>query len=155
MTDVTARLKELGLALPQPAAAVAAYVPFVISKGHVFIAGQLPMENGKPAVTGRLGNDVDITTGTKAAQICALNILAQLNAACGGDFSKVERCVRLGVFVSSADGFFDQPKVANGASELMEKVFGPEGKHARAAVGVNALPLNAAVEVEAIFALRG
>jgi len=154
MSTVITRLQELGLTLPQPAVAVAAYVPYVITGNIVFISGQLPMENGRVAVTGRLGVDVDLATGQRAAQTCALNILAQLNAACGGDLDRVQQCVKLGGFVASGPDFFDQPKVVNGASELMEKVFGAAGKHARFAVGVGNLPMNAAVEVDAVFSLR-
>lgn len=148
-------LVKLGLTLPAPVPAVAAYVPYVVAGSLVFISGQLPMEGGQLKFTGSVGRDLDLATAQQAARLCALNILAQLNAACGGDLNRVARCVRLGGFVASAPGFFDQPKVANGASELMEQVFGEAGKHARAAVGVNVLPLNAAVEVDAIFALRG
>lgn len=150
----TERLAKLGLILPPPVAAVAAYVPYVVTGNLVFISGQLPIENGQLKYAGSLGADVDIDTGYAAARLCAINIISQLNAACGGDLGRVERCVRLGGFVASAPGFFDQPKVANGASELIEQIFGEAGKHARAAVGVNNLPRNAAVEVDAIFALK-
>jgi enamine deaminase RidA (YjgF/YER057c/UK114 family) len=154
MPTITARLAPLGLTLPTPAKAVAAYVPFVITGNLVFISGQLPMDNGALAVTGLLGKDVNLAVGQKAAKLCALNILAQLDAAIGGEIKLVDRCVRLSGFVASAPGFYDQPKVVNGASELIEKVFGEAGKHARVAVGVSALPLNAAVEVDAIFSLK-
>ena len=154
MSDLTQRLAQLGLTLPVPARAVAAYVPYVITGNLVFISGQLPMENGTLAVTGLLGKEVNVTAGQNAARLCALNILAQLDAAVGSKAELIARCVKLTGFVASAPGFYDQPKVVNGASELMEQVFGEAGKHARAAVGVSALPLNAAVEVEAIFALK-
>ena len=154
MTDseIDGRLAALGLTLPQAAAPVAAYVPVVIAGGLAHVSGQLPFVGGK-LVTGRLGEDVSLEEGTAAAQACALMILAQLKAALGS-LSRVERIVKLGAFVSSTGTFTDQPKVANGASELMAAVFGEAGKHARSAVGVPVLPLGAAVEVDAIVAVR-
>jgi enamine deaminase RidA (YjgF/YER057c/UK114 family) len=149
------KLSKLGLVLPAPAKAVAAYVPYIVTGTTVFISGQVPVDNGQIRFTGLVGKDLDLAGGQAAAQLCGLNILAQLNDACGGDIGRIERCVKLGGFVASAPGFFDQPKVINGASELMEKVFGEAGRHSRFAVGVNALPMNSAVEVDAIFALRG
>ncbi len=153
MTDseIDARLAALGLSLPQAAAPVAAYVPVVIAGGLAHVSGQLPFVGGK-LVTGRLGEDVSLEDGTAAAQACALMILAQLKAALGS-LSRVERVVKLGAFVCSTSTFTDQPKVANGASELMAAVFGDAGKHARSAVGVPVLPLGAAVEVDAIVAV--
>lgn len=153
MTDtVEARLTELGLALPQAAAPVAAYVPTVEVGGLLHVSGQLPFIDGK-LVTGRLGKDVSLEEGNAAAQACGLMILAQVKAALGS-LDRVERVVKLGAFISSAKDFTDQPKVANGASELMVAAFGDAGKHARSAVGVPVLPLGAAVEVDAIFAIR-
>ena len=153
MTDaVTAKLAELGLALPQAAAPVAAYVPTVEVGGLLHVSGQLPFIDGK-LVRGRLGEDVSTEQGQAAAQACALMLLAQVKAALGG-FDRVERVVKLGAFIASTADFTDQPKVANGASELMVAAFGEAGKHARSAVGVPVLPLGAAVEVDAIFALR-
>jgi enamine deaminase RidA (YjgF/YER057c/UK114 family) len=153
MTDqIDARLAELGLALPEAAAPVAAYVPAVEAGGLLHISGQLPFRDGK-VITGRLGEDVTLEGGQEAAEACALMLLAQIRKALGG-FERVERVVKLGVFVNSTPGFTDQPKVANGASELMQAVFGEAGRHARAAVGVAALPLGAAVEVDATVALR-
>jgi len=152
MSTIFQRAAKLGLTLPEPAKAVAAYVPYVVTGHFVFISGQLPMENGKLAVTGCLGKEVDIAAGQRAARLCGLNILAQLDAAVG-ELNRIERCVKLSGFVASAPGFYDQPKVINGASELMEQVFGDAGKHARVAVGVSGLPLNAAVEVDAVFKL--
>lgn len=149
------RLAELGVALPTPAAPVAAYVPYVVSGNLVYVSGQLPLENGQVKVTGHVGEDsVDLTTAQEAARLCALNVLAQVNAACNGNLDRVVRCVKLGVFVASASDFYDQPKVANGASEFMEKVFGDAGKHARFAVGVASLPRNATVEVDAVFEIK-
>ena len=154
MTDaeIEARLAELGLSLPEAAAPVAAYVPVVVAGGLAHVSGQLPFVGGQ-LVTGRLGEDVSLDQGTTAAQACGLMILAQLKAALGS-LSRVERIVKLGAFVNSAADFTDQPKVANGASELMAAVFGDAGRHARSAVGVPVLPLGAAVEVDAIAAVR-
>jgi enamine deaminase RidA (YjgF/YER057c/UK114 family) len=152
MSDIDARLAELGLTLPAAAAPVAAYVPVVVAGGLAHVSGQLPFVEGK-LVTGRLGEGVSLEAGTEAAQACAVMILAQLKAALGS-LDRVERIVKLGAFVNSAADFTDQPKVANGASELMVAVFGEAGKHARSAVGVPILPLGAAVEVDAIVAVR-
>ncbi len=154
MTDaeIDAKLAELGLSLPQAAAPVAAYVPVVIAGGLAHVSGQLPFVAGQ-LVTGRLGEDVTLEQGTAAAQACALMLLAQLKAALGS-LERVERIVKLGVFVNSAADFTDQPKVGNGASELMVALLGEAGRHARSAVGVPALPLGAAVEVDAIVAVR-
>jgi enamine deaminase RidA (YjgF/YER057c/UK114 family) len=143
------RLRELGLELPAAPTPVGAYVPFVRTGPLVFTSGQLPMRSGQLMMTGKVGADLSIAQGADCARQAGLNALAQVAAAAGG-LSRVVRIVRLGVFVNSADGFTDQPKVANGASELMAAVFGDAGRHARAAVGVNELPLNAPVEVELI-----
>ncbi|WIW96102.1 RidA family protein [Altererythrobacter rubellus] len=148
--SIEARLQELGIVLPEAAAPVASYVPVVVQGGFAHVSGQLPFIDGE-LVTGRLGEDISVEAGTAAARACGLMILAQLKAA--GVLEKVERVVKLGGFVSSTAEFSDQPKVINGASDLMLDVFGEIGKHARAAVGVPALPLGAAVEVDAIIAL--
>ncbi|MCB2084294.1 MAG: RidA family protein, partial [Sphingomonadaceae bacterium] len=139
MTDaeIEAKLAELGLTLPEAAAPVAAYVPVVLAGGLAHVSGQLPFVNGT-LVTGRLGEDVSLDDGAKAAQACGLMILAQLKSALGS-LSRVERIVKLGVFINSTGSFTDQPKVANGASELMQNVFGEAGRHARSAVGVPVL----------------
>lgn len=150
--EIDAKLAELGLSLPEPAAPVAAYVPVVIAGGLAHVSGQLPFVEGV-LVKGRLGEDVSAGEGYEAARACGLMILAQLRAALGS-LDRVERVVKLGAFVSSTADFTDQPKVANGASELMAAVFGEAGKHARSAVGVPVLPLGAAVEVDAIVAVR-
>ncbi len=151
--SIEAKLAELGIILPEPAAPVAAYVPVVVAGGLAHVSGQLPFVDGK-LVTGRLGEDVSLEDGNAAARACALMLLAQIKAALGS-LDKVERVVKLGAFVNSAGSFTDQPKVANGASELMVEVFGDAGRHARSAVGVPVLPLGAAVEVDAIFAVKG
>lgn len=150
---VSAKLEELGLALPQAAAPVAAYVPVVEAGGLLHVSGQLPFINGE-LVKGRLGEDVSVEQGQAAAQACGLMILTQVRAALGGSLDRVERIVKLGAFISSTAAFTDQPKVANGASELMVALLGDAGKHARSAVGVPVLPLGAAVEVDAIIAVR-
>ncbi|MES2021169.1 MAG: RidA family protein [Pseudomonadota bacterium] len=149
MTDrIDRKLSELGLALPAAAAPVASYVPTVDAHGLLHISGQLPFKDGA-VITGRLGESVNLEAGAAAAQACALMLVAQIKAALGG-LHRVERIVKLGVFVNSTADFTDQPKVANGASDLMVALFGEAGKHARSAVGVAALPLGAAVEVDAI-----
>lgn len=150
--EIEARLAELGLELPEAAAPVASYVPVVVSGGLAHVSGQLPFVNGV-LVTGRLGYDLTLEEGIVAARACALMILAQLKPALGS-LGKVERVVKLGAFVNSTAEFTDQPKVANGASDLMAAVFGDAGRHARSAVGVPVLPLGAVVEVEAIVAVR-
>jgi len=153
MTDsVEARLAELGLTLPVAAAPVAAYVPVVEAGGLAHVSGQLPFIDGK-LVTGRLGEDVSTEEGYAAARACGLMLLAQLKAALGS-LDRVERIVKLGAFINSTGDYTDQPKVANGVSELMVAVFGDAGKHARSAVGVPVLPLGAAVEVDAIVAIK-
>ncbi|MCW1429179.1 RidA family protein [Novosphingobium sp. JCM 18896] len=149
---IDAKLAELGLTLPAPAAPVAAYVPVVVAGGLAHVSGQLPFVNGA-LVTGRLGESVSAEQGYEAARACGLMILAQLRAALGS-LDRIERIVKLGAFVSSTGDFTEQPKVANGASELMAVLFGEAGKHARSAVGVPVLPLGAAVEVDAIVAVR-
>ncbi|MET3725359.1 RidA family protein [Sphingomonas trueperi] len=149
-TVIDRKLAELGLALPEAAAPVAAYVPVVEAGGLLHVSGQLPFKDGA-LMTGRLGEDRDIAFGTEAAQRCGLMLVAQIKKALDGDLSRVKRVVKLGVFVNSTADFTDQPKVANGASELMQAMFGEAGRHARSAVGVAALPLGAAVEVDAIF----
>ena len=151
--DIAAKIAELGLELPKPAAPVAAYVPVVEHNGLLHISVQLPFRDGQ-VVIGRLGEDVDVTGGQDAAQRVALMLVAQIGQALDGDWSRVERVVKLGVFVNSTPDFTDQAKVANGASELFETLFGEAGRHARAAVGVAVLPLGAAVEADAIVAVR-
>jgi enamine deaminase RidA (YjgF/YER057c/UK114 family) len=149
--NIDAKLAELGIVLPEPAAPVAAYVPAVEAGGLLYVSGQLPFIDGV-LVTGRLGEDVEIGEGYDAARACGLMLLAQVKSALGS-LDRVVRVVKLGAFINSTAEFTDQPKVANGASELMAQVFGDAGKHARSAVGVPTLPLGAAVEVDAIFAV--
>ena len=152
--SIEARIAELGIILPAPAAPVAAYVPAVEAHGLLHISGQLPFREDGTIVTGRLGQNVDLAQGAEAARRCGIMLIAQIKAALGGDLSRVERIVKLGAFIASTADFTDQPKVANGASELMQAVFGEAGRHARSAVGVPVLPLGAAVEIDAIVAIR-
>lgn len=147
------RLAAEGITLLSPAAAAANYVPFVLLDGLLTISGQLPIEAGSVAITGKLGQSVTLEEGQRAARLCAINILAQAQAAVG-DLGRIRRCVRLGGFVASAPDFVEQHKVLNGASDLIATILaGEAGRHARAAVGVPSLPLDAAVEVEALFAV--
>ena len=148
---IEARLRQLGIELPLPGAPVANYVPYTVSGNLVFVSGQLCVWNGERRFVGKLGAGIAIADGQEAARLCALNILAHLQAACGGDLDRVRRCVRLGGFVNCTPEFTDMPQVVNGASDLMVELFGDGGRHARAAVGVSSLPGGVAVEVEAIF----
>ena len=150
--SIDARLQKLGITLPAAAAPVASYIPVVVHNDIAYISGQLPFIDGN-LVTGTLGEDVSLERGTAAARACGMMILAQLVGA-NISLDRVARIIKLGAFVSSAANFSDQPKVANGASELMFDVFGENGRHARSAVGVPVLPLHAAVEVDAIIALH-
>ncbi|HBF32746.1 RidA family protein [Rhizobium sp.] len=145
------RLSTLGITLPEAATPAANYVSYVISGNLLYLSGQLPMEGGKIAVTGLLGADVELTAGQRAAELCAINILAQAKAALGGDLSRIVKVIKLNGFIASAPGFTEQHLVMNGASNLIANVLGEAGKHARAAVGMAALPLNAAVEVDAVM----
>ena len=144
-------LADKKIELPKAAAPVASYVPVVQTGNLVFTAGQVTVWNGEFKFVGKLGKEYTVEQGQQAARLCGLNVIAQLKAALGGDLDRVKRCVKLGVFVNSTAEFTDQPKVANGVSDLMVEVFGDAGKHARSAVGVNVLPLNLAVEVDAVF----
>lgn len=150
---IEARLKELGIELPQASAPVANYVPFTRSGNLVVVSGQVSVRDGKPEFVGKLGDTISVSQGQEAARLCALNILAHLRVAAGGDLDRVAACLRLGGFVNCTPDFTQMPQVVNGASDLMVAVFGEAGRHARAAVGVSSLPLGVAVEVEAMFAL--
>ena len=151
MPIIEQRLSELGITLPVPPAPVASYVPYTISGKLVVISGQIPLESGKPHHIGKLGADISLEDGQAAARLCALNLVAQLKAACGGNLDRVTRCLRLGVFVNATPDFNQQPEVANGASDFIVQVFGDSGRHARAAVGAGSLPRGVAVEVEGLF----
>ena len=147
---VDARLKELGIVVPEAAAPVANYVAYVVTGNLVFVSGQVTVEDGQFKYQGKVGSDYTVEQGQEAARLCAVNIVSQLKAACGGDLDRVQRIVKLGGFVNSGPDFKDQPKVINGASDLMVEVFGDKGKHARAAVSAGALPVGVAVEVDAV-----
>jgi enamine deaminase RidA (YjgF/YER057c/UK114 family) len=149
--SVDAKLAELNLSLPVVTMPAANYVPYVVAGGLTYFSGTLPMKDGKPQFIGKVGKEFSIEEGQECARLCVLNILSHLKNSLGGDLSKVKRLIRLGVFVNSAAGFTDQPKVANGASDLMVALFGENGKHARFAVGVSELPFGVAVEVDATF----
>lgn len=147
---IDARLAELGISLPDAPAPAANYIPFVASGTQLFVSGQISRD-ASGLIRGRLGEDMDIAAGAAAARSCALALIAQARAACEGELDRIRRVVKLTGFVNSAPGFVDQPQVINGASDVMVAVFGEAGRHARSAVGVAALPLGVAVEIEAIF----
>lgn len=149
--EIEARITNLGITIPVAAAPAANYVPYMQTGNLLFISGQLPLENGKLAASGQLGAGVTVAEGQKAAEFCAINILAQAKAALDGDLGRIKRVVRITGMVSSTPDFYDHHLVVNGASNLLVNVLGEAGKHARAAVGMAALPLNAAVEVDAIL----
>ncbi len=148
---IEARLGELNIELPQAAAPAANYVPYVIAGNLVFVAGQVPFWNGELTYLGKVGREFSLEEGQAAARRVGLNIIAQVKAACGGDLDRVVRCVKLGGFVNCPADFAQQPAVINGASDLMVAVFGDRGRHARFAVGANILPMNVAVEIDAVF----
>ncbi|MDW9905814.1 RidA family protein [Sinorhizobium meliloti] len=148
--EIETRLTELGIVLPQAVAPVANYVPYVVSGSMLYISGQLPMENGKVAVTGHVGKDVDVAGAQRAAELCAINILAQAKAALG-ELGRIRRLVKINGFVASTPDCVEQHLVINGASNLLANVLGEAGKHARAAVGMASLPFNAAVEIDAVI----
>ena len=153
MSSIEDRLKSLGIELPQPTAPVANYVPFVRVGDLVHISGQVSVD-ASGGVKGVVGEDVDFDAALRAARICGVNLIAQMKAACEGDLGRVTRIVKLGGFVQAGPGFFDIPKVVNGCSDLMVDVFGDAGRHARSAVGVYRLPMNFAVEVDAVVQVR-
>lgn len=150
-TSADDNLKRLGITLPDAPAPAANYVPYVVAGNMVYVSGQLPLVDGKLSVTGHVGKNVSTEEAAGQARLCAINLLAQLKAACGGDLSRVKQVVKLGGFVACTDDFTDQPEVINGASDLMVEVFGDAGRHARFAVGSNTLPRGTCVEVEGTF----
>lgn len=151
---IDAKLKELDVTLPTPPAPVASYVPYVQTGALVFVSGQVTLGPGGLEYVGMVGKDFDVEQGKAAARLCAINVVAQLKTACGGDLDRVVRCVKVTGFVNAVPGFAQHPEVINGASDFFVAVFGDAGRHARAAVGAGSLPRNVAVEVEAVFEIR-
>ncbi len=151
---IAARLKELGIEIPNPPEAAGNYVGFVRTGNLVYTAGQIPIDNGVRKYVGKLGREISIEDGQKAAALCALNVLSRVQAACDGDLDRVVRCVKIVGFVNAVPEFGEQPKVVNGASDLIVSIFGDAGRHARSAVGMGSLPFGVAVEVEGIFEVR-
>ena len=148
---VEQRLIDMGIELPKPAAPAANYIPFVITGNLIFVSGQITMLNGDLQYQGTVGDNLSVEDGYQAARICAINLIAQVKEACFGDLDRVTQVVKLGGFVNCTPDFTDQPKVINGASDLIAEAFGDNGKHARFAVGAPSLPLGVAVEVDGIF----
>jgi enamine deaminase RidA (YjgF/YER057c/UK114 family) len=154
MSKIEQRLREMGMLLPEPPKPVASYVPYTITGKLVVISGQIPLGPDGPRYLGKLGENVSLEDGKAAAQLCALNLLAQLKAACGGHLDKARRCLRLGVFVNATPDFTQHPEVANGASDFIVQAMGDDGRHARAAVGASSLPRGVALEVEGLFEIE-
>ena len=148
------KLKELDIILDEASKPAGSYVPYVISNNLVFISGQLPFINGSITIKGKVGSEVSVEDGIKMAEVCAKALLSQLKSACNGNLDKVKKVVKLGGFVASDPNFIDHPKIINGASDLIVKIFGDRGRHARFAVGVASLPLNTPVEIEGIFEIE-
>ncbi len=153
MGNIDKRLAELGIVIPKPAAPAANYVPYTVSGNLIFVSGQITMKDGDLVYLGRLGEDLSVEDGYRAARLCGLNLIAQAREACGGDLDRIARVVKLGGFVNAISDFTDHPKVINGASDLMVEVFGDLGRHARFAVGAPSLPLGVSVEVDGLFEL--
>lgn len=153
-TRIEERLKALGLELPQASAPGANYIPFVRTGNLIYVSGQVSQWNGERRFIGKLGREFTLEQGQEAARLCALNVIAQLQLAIGGDFNRFVRCVRLGGYVNSTPDFLNHPQVINGASDLFVAVLGEEGRHSRTAIGVSALPYDVAVEVDAVFEIR-
>jgi len=147
-------LKKLNIQLPKAPKPVGAYVAYKIVGSLVFISGQISLKANGDLIKGKVGLDLNLDKGQEAAQVCAINILSQIKAACDGDLTRVKNCIKITGFVNSTDNFIDQPKVINGASELLANILGENGMHSRAAISVNSLPLGAAVEIEAIFEIN-
>ena len=152
--SVEENLKKLNIELPKAPKPVGAYVAYKIVGSLVFISGQISLKANGDLINGKVGLDLSLDKGHEAAQICAINILSQIKAACDGDLTRVKNCIKITGFVNSTDNFIDQPKVINGASELLANILGENGMHSRAAISVNSLPLGAAVEIEAIFEIN-
>jgi len=147
-------LKKLNIQIPLAPKPVGAYAAYKKINNLVYISGQLSLKSNGNLIKGKIGSDLTIDQGQEAAQVCAINIISQIKSACDGDLNKVKNCIKITGYVNSKDDFFDQPKIINGASELLVKIFDENGKHSRAAISVNSLPLGAAVEIEAIFEIN-
>lgn len=152
--DIRKKIETLGYELPEAAAPAANYVPFIIERDTLYIAGQIPFLNGRKMHIGQVGGDLTLEEGREAARACALNILAQADAAVNGDWDRIGRCLKLGGFVHAAPGFSEHSAVINGASDLIGTILGERGKHTRFAVGASSLPFGVAVEIEALFSLQ-
>jgi enamine deaminase RidA (YjgF/YER057c/UK114 family) len=152
--QIDARLKELDITLPAPPAPVASYVPYVISGKQIYVSGQVTLAPDGLKYVGVVGNGISMEQGQEAARLCAINVIAQAKAACGGDLDRIARVVKVTVFVNAVREFAQHPEVANGASDLFVAVFGEAGRHARAAVGAGSLPRGVACEVEAVFEVQ-
>ena len=152
--SVEEKIKQLNIEIPKSPKPVGAYVAFRIVNKLVYISGQVSFDQNGNLIEGRVGSELSLEQGQEAAKACAINIISQLKSACEGDLEKVKSCIKINGYVNSTDNFLDQPKVINAASELIVNVFGEKGKHARAAVSVNSLPLGAAVEIESIFEIN-
>ncbi len=150
--EIEARLKALDLVLPEATATLGTYVPYLHLNGQLFISGQLPLKDGHVMVVGKLGAGLDVSKGQEAARLCAINIMSQAKAALR-DLDRIVQLLRLNGFVNAAPNFVDHPKVLNGASDLMVEILGPKGRHTRVAIGATSLPLNVAVEIDAVFAV--
>ena len=153
MSNFEARLAEMGVTLPAAPAPAANYVPYVISGDMVYVSGQIS-KDGDTLITGKLGDDMDVEAGQAAAKICAINLLAQVKEACGGDLDRLVKVVKLGAFVNCTADFTGQPQVVNGASDFIGEALGDAGKHARSAVGCVSLPLGVAVEIDGVFQIK-
>ena len=147
-------IKELGIAIPDLPVALANYVPYRIVDGIMYVSGQAPVKDGKMQYTGKVGVDISIEDGIRAAELCCINIIAALKQGTNGNWDRLHNFVKLGGFVNSRDDFTDHPKIINGASDLLVKIFGDQGKHARFAVGANSLPMNISVEIDAIIKIK-
>lgn len=151
---IDARLAQLGIELPAPPVPVASYLPYVVTGNLVVVAGQVTLVDGALKYAGRLGDSLSVEDGEAATRLCALNVLAQLRAACGGDLDKVRQVVRLNAFFNATPDFRDHPRVMNAASDLMAEIFGDSGRHTRVGVGVTSLPLGAGVELDGVFEIH-
>ena len=147
-------IKQLGIEIPDMPAALANYVPFKISDSIVYVSGQAPVKNGELIYKGKVGEDITVDDGIKAAELCCVNIISALKKSINGDWNRLDSFLKLGGFVNCNNNFYDQPKIINGASDLLVKIFGDQGKHARFAVGSNSLPMNISVEIDAIIKIK-